>query len=221
VSAYVDAGREQPLNATDGPGAGVASGHKRVPTCNRAVREHAEQAAPATPVSVERVYSTRIVSPRAVLPAGRKMSKHQQSGASSAGSSTAPAALPLAKRPLDYLLIFWFFIFAFSTTFTDLHNFTASVLGVDVTALEHMDLVYPPKLLTRFYFKWARTVDPLLYANPVWWQCIEWVNLLVLTPFAPVAMYAFYRGAAWVRMPAVIVSAFTFYSLIVCIGTTL
>ena len=47
------------------------------------------------------------------------------------------------------------------------------------------------------------------------------MNLLVLTPFAMVACVAFVRGAAWVRMPAVVVSAFTLYSLILCIGTTL
>lgn len=64
-------------------------------------------------------------------------------------------------------------------------------------------------------------MDPLLYSNPVWWQCIEWVNLLVLTPFALVGVVAFLRGWAWARQPAVVVSAFTLYSLILCIGTTL
>lgn len=60
-------------------------------------------------------------------------------------------------------------MFAFSTTFTDLHNFTASIKGVEVKDLEGADLLWPPKVLTDVYFKWARTVDPLLYANPVWW----------------------------------------------------
>lgn len=109
-----------------------------------------------------------------------------------------------------------FLLFAFSTTFTDLHNFTASLKGVEVKDLEHAELLWPPKvcylsvfglghrplpvfrslslpclvfyqisyvpfapmllrlllslqILTDVYFKWARTVDPLLYANPVWW----------------------------------------------------
>ncbi len=52
-------------------------------------------------------------------------------------------------------------------------------------------------------------------------QCIEWVNLLCLTPFAFVAILGFLRGWNWMRLPAIIVSAFTFYSLILCIGTTL
>ncbi len=141
----------------------------------------------------------------------------------SAPSSSARAAttLPLAARPLDAFIAFWFVVFAFSTTFTDLHNFIASVRGVSVAELEHMALAYPPKVLTDVYFKWARSVDPLLYTNPIWWQCIEWVNLIVLTPFAFVAVPAFLAGARWVRVPAIVVSSFTLYSLVLCIGSTL
>ena len=136
-------------------------------------------------------------------------------------SSSSSAPLPLEERSVDALLALWFVLFAFSTSFTDLHNFTASVRGVEVSALRGASLTWPPPALTELYFRWAETVDPLLYQNPVWWQCIEWVNMLCLTPFALVAPFAFWRGAAWVRMPAVVVSAFTLYSLILCIGTTL
>ncbi len=84
-----------------------------------------------------------------------------------------------------------------------------------------VSLVVPPHWLSYYYFRWARTADPLLYQNPVWWQCIEWVNLLCLMPFSVVAGWAFYKGYNWIRTPAIIVSSFTFYSLIMCIGTTL
>lgn len=141
--------------------------------------------------------------------------------ASSPPSPNSSAPLPLEERSVDALLALWFVLFAFSTSFTDLHNFTASVRGVEVSALRGASLTWPPPALTELYFRWAETVDPLLYQNPVWWQCIEWVNMLCLTPFALVAPFAFWRGAAWVRMPAVVVSAFTLYSLILCIGTTL
>lgn len=139
------------------------------------------------------------------------------------GKQTASGSKPLklSQRSIDYLLLVWYAVFWFTVTWTDLHNFTASLLGVEVKDLEHMTLVYPPKWLSDFYFKWARTVDPLLYQNPVWWQCIEWVNLLCLMPFSVVALYAFAVGARWIRLPAIIVSSFTFYSLIMCIGTTL
>ena len=51
-------------------------------------------------------------------------------------SSPAAAALPLAQRTVDIWIAVWFVLFAFSTTFTDLHNFTASVLGVEVSELK-------------------------------------------------------------------------------------
>jgi hypothetical protein len=109
--------------------------------------------------------------------------------------------------------------------FTDLHNFTASVRGVTVIELEKQLVAerpfWPPPVLTFLYYRWARTVDPLLYANPVWWQCIEWVNLLCLMPFSVAAGFAWYRGDARIVKPAFIVQAFTFYSLIMCIGSTL
>jgi hypothetical protein len=138
-----------------------------------------------------------------------------------AGSATPSSPLPLSRRPLDVFIAFWFLVFAFTTTFTDLHNFIASALGVPVEALEHMTLAYPPRVLTAVYFKWGRTVDPLLYLNPVWWQAIEWVNLCVLTPFAIIAIPAFLCGWERVRIPAIIVSSFTPYSLVLCMGSTM
>lgn len=50
------------------------------------------------------------------------------------------------------------------------------------------------RVLSDLYFKWARTVDPLLYENPIWWQCIEWMNLCFLMPFSILALWAFARG---------------------------
>jgi len=80
---------------------------------------------------------------------------------------------------------------------------------------------YPPKFLTDLYFKWARSVDPLLYENPMWWQSIEWVNLLFLMPFSVVAIIGFPLGWNWLRNWGIISSAFTFYSLVVIIAESL
>jgi len=135
--------------------------------------------------------------------------------------SGSEPVLPLEARPVDYMFLLWFFNFWFSVMFTDLHNFTASVLGVEVKDLEHANMLWPPKVLTKIYFAWARTVDPLLYENPLFWQCIEWMNLLTLMPMSIIAFIGFLRGWNWIRMPAVITSSFTFYSLVICMGTTL
>ena len=52
-------------------------------------------------------------------------------------------------------------------------------------------------------------------------QAIEWVNLCVLTPFAILAIPAFLRGWEWARIPAIVVSSFTPYSLVLCMGSTM
>jgi hypothetical protein len=147
--------------------------------------------------------------------------KQTTSSSSKQSKGKKDSAIPLSQRMVDLLFSQWYLIYLFTVTFTDLHNFTASYLGVEVKDLEHMDLVYPPKFLTNLYFKWARTVDPLLYNNPMWWQVMEWVNLLVLAPFSLFAIVGFLRGWNWMRMPAIITSSFTFYSLLLCIGCAL
>eukprot|EP00762_Andalucia_godoyi_P003656 ANDGO_00642.mRNA.1 hypothetical protein NAEGRDRAFT_80368 len=139
----------------------------------------------------------------------------------SSGRSASTQALPLSQRLSDLFLSFYFLMFLFTVTFTDLHNFTASYLGVDIPQLETMDLVYPPKFLTNLYFKWARTVDPLLYENPMFWQVMEWVNLLCLMPFSAVAIFGFLKGWNRLRNFTLITQSFTFYSLLICIGCTL
>jgi hypothetical protein len=132
----------------------------------------------------------------------------------------ATRILPLLSRKIDILFSFWYVIYLFSVTFTDLHNFTASYLGVPVSALETMTLKYPPKFLTDLYFQWARTIDPLLYDNPLYWQVMEWVNILVLMPTSAYFIVAFLRGWNSARNAVLITASFTFYSLLICIGCT-
>jgi hypothetical protein len=52
-------------------------------------------------------------------------------------------------------------------------------------------------------------------------QAIEWMNLCILTPAALLFPYFLLRGNESVRIPAIVVSAFTTYSLVICIGATL
>lgn len=139
-----------------------------------------------------------------------------------AAAAEADRVLPLWRRPVDLLYILWYINFFVTVTFTDIHNFTASYLGLEVHELEHkVDMIYPPRVLTDIYFKWARTIDPLLYENPMWWQVMEWINLLGLMPFSLMALYGFTFGSNWIRMPAIITNSWTWYSLMLCIGSTL
>lgn len=47
------------------------------------------------------------------------------------------------------------------------------------------------------------------------------MNLCCLTPYAFVAVVAFLKGWEWSRVPTIVVSAFTSYSLVLCMGSTL
>jgi hypothetical protein len=95
------------------------------------------------------------------------------------------------------------------------------VKGVEVKDIETMDLAWPPKVLTELYFKWARTVDPVLYENPMWWQTIEWMNLIIQLPSAFFLFWAFSTGYNACREWCIIVCSFILYSTTVCIGGSL
>jgi EXPERA (EXPanded EBP superfamily) len=55
----------------------------------------------------------------------------------------------------------------------------------------------------------------------MYWQVIEWINMFCLTPYGFVIIAGFVLGWNRIRMPTVVVSSFTFYSLCICIGCTL
>lgn len=52
-----------------------------------------------------------------------------------------------------------------------------------------VNMVWPPPVLTDIYFRWARTVDPLLYKNPMFWQVRN--SPLLLLPLLPFLRFFF------------------------------
>jgi hypothetical protein len=60
--------------------------------------------------------------------------------AAKAASADQEQVLSIGSRSVDLLISFYYIVFLFTVTFTDLHNFTASILGVEVKDLEHMEL---------------------------------------------------------------------------------
>ena len=81
------------------------------------------------------------------------MTNSKKPNKGSGGSGGEGGSLSIANRSVDLILVVWWITFLFTVTFTDLHNFLASYLGVPLTALKDMDLPYPPKVLTEIYFK--------------------------------------------------------------------
>jgi len=62
-----------------------------------------------------------------------RMSSNKVSNGGSANGKTPKGdgndVLPIWKRPTDFLYLLWYFNFLFAVMFTDIHNFTASMLG--------------------------------------------------------------------------------------------
>lgn len=187
-----------------------------------AVPEAAEESvtAKAAPEKITPRVSADAGPAKATLNVGRK-STGAASSAPGSGKTGSSKALSICSRLVDLLFVKWYLVFLFTVTFTDIHNFMASMRGITVQELVQLnDMQYPPKFLTQLYKDWAESVDPLLLENPPFWQVMEWVNLLCLMPFSLVAIAGFWKGWNCIRLPAVITNSFTFYSLLICIFST-
>jgi hypothetical protein len=110
--------------------------------------------------------------------------------------------IPLKKRPLD-IAILGFFIFnaVFISYFVDLEQ----VVIPNTASFQYP--VWPPHFLVDAAHWFGKNVDPLLYARPVWWRATIWMDVLLFGPFYFVAIYAFYKGRKWIRLPSIIFSA--------------
>lgn len=124
-----------------------------------------------------------------------------RSGARLAGAtgSSAREALPLAERPLDRVfLAFWILNLLVITYMFDLEQIAIA----DPGAFEYP--LWPPAGMIDLAHWWARSFDPLLWARPAWFRATIWIDVLVFGPFYACAIYAFIRGAEWIRVPCLV-----------------
>ena len=107
--------------------------------------------------------------------------------------------LPLRRRPADLALLLFFALnLCFITYIVDLEQ-----LVVADPAHFTYPLWPPPPLIDLVHW-WGRTFDPLLLARPVWWKVTIWIDALFFGPFYAVALYAYTRGRAWIRLPSIV-----------------
>jgi hypothetical protein len=108
--------------------------------------------------------------------------------------------VPLRERPGDWLFVLAFSFFALSSWFSD----TVPALGIPITPDS-------PNALARGAWFYARDADPLLIASPFYLRVSCFISAFVFGAFYPVLVYAFVRGANWIRIPAIVyVSAMTY-----------
>jgi hypothetical protein len=114
--------------------------------------------------------------------------------------SAAPARVkPLRRRPIDLIFVAFYVVNAsFITYVVDLEQ----LIIKDTSNFEYP--VWPPAPLVDLFHWFGRNYDPLLMARPPFWQMTIWIDVLFFGPFYVAAIYAFVRGRAWIRTPALV-----------------
>jgi hypothetical protein len=107
--------------------------------------------------------------------------------------------VPLRQRRIDVLfLVFLVINFGFITYIVDLEQLV-------VADPAHFDYpLWPPAPLVDLVHWYGNNYDPLLIARPPFWQMTIWIDVIFFGPFYLCAIYAFFRGRDWIRVPALV-----------------
>jgi len=133
--------------------------------------------------------------------------------------------VPLHKRPYDLFIIGFYLVFILSSATIDYHNVLGPAMGLSIPELQHAKkpLNWPPQFITdQVYMPWGNNIDPIMIENPFFWQVMEWINILFLTPVNAILAFAFLFGKAGsYRSLAFIHSSALLYSMVLCLATGL
>lgn len=107
--------------------------------------------------------------------------------------------VPLAKRPIDGAIIFFFVINLLFITY---------IVDVEQLVVANPDKfdypLWPPAWAIDLVHWYGRTFDPVLMARPAWWRATIWIDSLFFGPYYAVAIYAFWTGKNWIRFGSII-----------------
>ncbi len=121
--------------------------------------------------------------------------------------------IPLFKRKTDIaIIVFYLFNLLFISYLFDLEQVVVA------NASNFIYPFWPPRAVVDLVHWYGRTFDPLLFARPVWWKMTIWMDVIIFGPYYIAAIYAFFRGREWIRIPAVIVSAMLITNVIIILG---
>jgi hypothetical protein len=107
--------------------------------------------------------------------------------------------VPLSKRRVDLVILAFFTInLLFITYVVDLEQLV-------IPDASHFTYpAWPPRAAVDMVHQYGRTFDPLLIARPPWWKMTIWIDALFFGPFCVVAIYAYFKGKEWIRIPSII-----------------
>lgn len=107
--------------------------------------------------------------------------------------------IPLKERPIDIVILTFFII-----------NITVITYMIDLEQIiikdpENFEYpLWPPGFIIDAAHWWGNNFDPALMARPVWWQMTIWIDTLFFGPFYAFAIFAYWKGREWIRIPSVI-----------------
>lgn len=107
--------------------------------------------------------------------------------------------LPLRERKRDLVFLTFFVVNLLLVTYIiDLEQ-------IVIADPRHFTYpVWPPAAMVDLVHSYGSSMDPLLMARPPFWQMTIWIDVLLFGPFYAAAIYAFIRGRAWIRVPALV-----------------
>jgi hypothetical protein len=124
--------------------------------------------------------------------------------------------IPLRQRPGDLAILAFFLVnILFITYIVDIEQ----LIIADPYHFTYP--VWPPAPLVDAIHWWGNTFDPVLMARPVWWKMTIWIDNLLFGPFYVVAIYAFIKGKAWIRIPSIIYSSMLLTNVLIILGEEL
>jgi short-subunit dehydrogenase len=107
--------------------------------------------------------------------------------------------LPLKQRPVDITILIFFLVnILFITYVVDLEQL------VIPNPYHFTYPFWPPPAAVNAVHWWGSHFDPVLMARPAWWRMTIWIDALFFGPFYLFAIFAYWRGKSWIRIPSLI-----------------
>jgi short-subunit dehydrogenase len=107
--------------------------------------------------------------------------------------------LPLKQRPVDIAILIFFLVnILFITYMVDLEQ----LIIPDPYHFTYP--IWPPPAAVNAVHWWGSHFDPVLMARPAWWRMTIWIDALFFGPFYLFAIFAYWRGKPWIRIPSII-----------------
>ena len=125
-------------------------------------------------------------------------------------------SIPLLRRKGDLVFLGFFVVNLFFITYiVDLEQ-----LVIDDPA-RFAYPAWPPPVLVDLVHWWGRRFDPVLLARPVWWKMTIWIDVLFFGPYYVAAIYAFFKGRDWIRVPSFVYAGLMMANVTIIMGEEL